>query len=656
MTAQEHGFKAEVQQLLDLMVHSLYSDKEIFLRELISNSADALDKVRFIELTRIDLTAAAGEPGIRIDVDKEANTITLEDDGIGMTEEEVVQNLGTIAHSGTSTFLEQLKESKDKGVSDPNLIGQFGVGFYSCFMVAERVEVETLSALPDSTAVRWSSEGKGTYSIEPAERATRGTRITIHLREADVMEYTEITRLQTIVRKHSNFLSWPVHVAGEQANQAKALWHERPSDVEDEEYNLFFRSLAQDWNDPAMRISVDVDSPLQYKALLFIPGRRPYNLFHPDAEQGPRLYAKRVLIDENARDVLPNWLRFVVGVVDSEDIQLNVSREMVQKTPVVRKIREALTKRVLKELGRLAKKEAAAALAEDEPAKVDDTDTDTDTETAEEVVNTYAQIWENFGVVLKEGFLHAPDHRDRLTPLLRFNASSHDDEQGLISLAEYKEAMVEGQEAIWYIAAQNRDSALSSPHLEAFTKRGWDVIILTDTVDEWMIRELSEFDGVPVKSATKGDLGIDGDDEADEAEEEDAVSIGELGPWMTEVFGGEVSDVRASKRLVDSPCVLVDANDSLMSANEERIRRQAREMIPGLGATRVLELNPDHVVVKNLVRMHAAGQTDEAEPIARLLLDDALLLEGTVRDPAAIGRRLQALLARASAAALKQAE
>jgi len=631
MTAQEHGFKTEVQQLLDLMIHSLYSHKEVFLRELISNAADALDKARFMDLTRIDLTPAAGEAGIRVEVDEEAGVIVIEDDGIGMTQEEAIQNLGTIAHSGSAAFLKQMAEARESGKETPGLIGQFGVGFYASFMVAERVQVDSLSAMPGAVGVRWQSDGKGSYTVEPIEKEHRGTRITIYLRDEDKSEYGSDGRVRTIIRKHSNFVSWPIRMGDEQVNQAKAIWHEDPKTVPDEEYNQFFRSLVQDWTDPAFRIRFSVDTPLQYTALLFIPGRRPYDLFHPEADRGPRLYAKRVLIDEHARDILPDWLRFVRGVVDSEDLQLNVSREMVQKTPVVRKIREALTKRVLKELQKLA-----AAPADQEVEEGATTDRE-----------RYLNIWRDFGVLLKEGYYHAHEHRETLLALMRFNAVSHADEGGLMSLDEYRAAMPEGQDTIWYITAANRDAAVNSPQLEVFRKRGWDVLVLTDTVDEWMIRELKEVEGVAVKSISLGDLDL-GEDDAKEDEEAGADLVG-LIPWMKEIFDGEVNDVRASKRLVDSPAVLVDADDTV-SSNMERILRQAREQV--MTARRVLELNPRHAVVRNLERLRSSGNAQAAEPLARLLLDDALLLEGTVKDPAAIGRRLQALLEQSSAAAL----
>lgn len=625
MTATEHGFKAEVQQLLDLMIHSLYSDKEVFLRELVSNAADALDKVRFLELTRADLVAAAGEPGVRVSVDAEARTVTIEDDGVGLSHDEAVMNLGTIAHSGSAAFLASLKDAPAD--QRPKLIGQFGVGFYSAFMVAEEVVVESRSALPEAEPVRWTSRGQGSFTVEAGERAARGTRITLKLREDDA-DFADADRLRAIVRRHADFLPWPVLVDGEQANRAKALWAEQPSAVSAEEANAFYKSLTMDWQDPALRVHLNVDSPLQYQAMLFIPSERPHDLFRPDADKGPRLYAKRVLILEHAKDLLPDWLRFVRGVVDSEDVQLNVSREMVQKTPAVKKIRDAITGRFLKDLQRLA----------DGP--VDEQVEDGETPRRER----FFQIWRNFGVVLKEGFVNSPEHRERLQPLLRFNALSHADAEGLLSLDEYKAAMPEGQEAIWFLAAETRAAALASPHLEAFRKKGWDVLLLTDPVDEWLMRDLTEHAGVPLKSVARGDLDLTAEEGGEKAD------LSGLTPWLAEIYGDELAGVRASGRLTDSACVLVDDEDGI-SSNMERILQRAQES-SWYKARRYLELNPRHPLVRNLAALKERGSESEAEPLARLLLDEALLLEGTVKDPAAIGRRLQGLLERASQLAL----
>ncbi|HMV67035.1 MAG TPA: molecular chaperone HtpG [Myxococcota bacterium] len=614
---EQHGFKAEVQQLLDLMIHSVYSNRDVFLRELVSNAADALDKVRFVELTEGGLVGAAGDPGVRITIDKDARTITIEDDGVGMSRDEAIQNLGTIAHSGSRQFFEQLKREGASGA--PDLIGRFGVGFYSCFMVAERVVVESQSAWREKGGVRWISAGAGTFEVEEFDRLTRGTRIVLTVRE-DADEYLDVWKVRSIIRTHSNFLAWPIVVDGQQANSGKALWHEPPASVTDEAANELYRSLAMDWEEPIARVHFTVDTPLQLAAMLFIPANRPYDLFVPEADRGPRLYARRVLIEEHARHLVPDWLRFLRGVVDSEDIPLNVSREMVQKTPAVRKIQSMLTKRVLKELKKLAESEPAEGEA-----------------------HPYERFWKAFGLLIKEGYYHdKATYGDELLPLLRFNTTAHADEAGLTSLAAYKAAMPEGQDTIWFITAESRAAALSSPHLEAFRKRGWAVLLLTDAVDEWFVQGLDVFDGTPVKSVARGDLKLDDEAEGDKAD------LAGLAPWMHGLFVDEVASVRESHRLTDSPAVLVDEDDG-MSANMERILRSARQDVQA--AKRHLELNVRHPLIRDLVTLHEKGRLDVAEPIARLLLDDALLLEGTVRDAAAVGRRLQGLLERAAASA-----
>jgi molecular chaperone HtpG len=627
VSATEHGFKAEVQQLLELMIHAVYSDREVFVRELVSNAADALDKVRFLELTRSDLSPSGHEaPGVDITVDKEARTITFADDGIGMSAEEVVENLGTIAKSGTKAFLDQVGQD---GASAPKLIGQFGLGFYSAFMVADRVTVDSRSAVPGAEPVRWTSEGKGQFTTEPGDRAQRGTAITLHLRE-DAGEFLDPVILRGIIRKHSNFLAHPIRVEDEQANTGKALWAEPPSQVTDEEATEFYRTVGNDWREPAHRVHVSVDSPLQYHALLFIPSARPYDLFNPEAEKGPKLYARRVLIEEHAREVLPDWLRFVRGVVDSEDIPLNVSREMVQKTPAVRKIREALTKRLLKDLGEWADRPAAAP--SDNP----------DAEESSAVKPTYSSFWKNFGVLLKEGHTNEKAKwGDLLVPLLRFNALSHADGDGLMSLADYRKAMAPTQDTIWFLTGESRASALASPHLEAFRRRGWDVLLLTDPVDEWLVNSLESFDGMPVKSVARGELDLDEDESAGEK-----ADLTSFAPWLKDLLGDVVVEVRESSRLTDSAVVLVDAEDA-MSANMERLLKQVNAGAMGK-SRRILELNPRHPLIRNLAALNAAGDRERAEPLARMLYDEAVLLDGNVQDPAALGRRLQELLTRAS--------
>ncbi len=618
MSAEQHGFKAEVQQLLDLMIHSVYSNRDVFLRELISNAADALDKARFRSLTEHDLIPAATDnPGVHLSFDPEARTVVLEDDGIGMTREEVIQNLGTIAHSGTKAFVRSATDAQKADL--PEFIGQFGIGFYASFMVADKVVVETRSALAEATGVRWTSSGAGTFEVEDIDKSIRGTRITLHLRE-DAAEYADEDKIREIVREHSNYVSWPVTLGEDRLNSARALWAEQPSQVSEDDANEFYRELSFDFEKPVARVHLSVDSPLQYSALLFVPRRRPYDLFNPEADRGPRLYARRVLIAEHAKELLPDWLRFVKGVVDSADIPLNVSREMVQKTPAVRAMKDAIVKRLLKELGRVA-----------------------DAERVEGEEHAYDVFWESFGVLLKEGYFHdKASYGDRLLPLLRFHTVKHGD--AIQSLAAYKAAMPEGQDTIWYLTGSTREQALASPHLEAFRKKGWDVLLLTDSVDEWFIQGLTEYEGLEVKSVSRGELSIDDDEDGEKAD------LSTLAPWMQGLFEGAVASVRSSNRLTDSAAVLVDEASGVTS-NMERILRAANQDVPT--ARRHLELNVRHPLVKNLATLHARGASDVAEPIARLLLDDAMLLEGSVKDASAIGRRLQGLLERAASAAVE---
>lgn len=615
MGAEQHGFKAEVEQLLQLMIHAVYSNRDVFLRELVSNAADALDKARFLALTTPDLRAPAHDtPGVRITADADARTLVIEDDGIGMSRAEAIDNLGTIAHSGTKAFLAAAKEGAASDL--PQLIGQFGVGFYAVFMVAEQVVVETVPARPGEGGARWSSTGAGTYEVEDFDGEHRGTRITITLRE-DAAEYLEESTVRRVVREHSNFVPWPVLWGDSRLNSGKALWAQSPSEVTDDEANDFYRSLSFDFEPPLLRLHFQVDTPMQYAAMLFVPRTRPYDMFNPGADRGPRLYARKVLIEEHAKDLLPEWLRFVRGVVDSEDIPLNVSREMVQKTPVVRGIRDALVKRLLKELGRLA----GAEVAEGEEDR-------------------YALFWRAFGLLIKEGYWHDKDrYGDRLLPLLRFGHTGGD-AADLLSLDAYKAAMPEGQDAIWYLTAPSREAALASPHLEAFRKKGWDVLLLTDPVDEWLVQVLDAVDDTPLKSVSRGALDLD---DADDAGKTDTKG---LAPWMATVLGDRIAGVRSSSRLTDSPAVLVDDEDAV-STNMERILRQAQQEVPT--QKRWLEINPRHPLVRDLASMHQRGATDRASTLTTLLYDGARLMDGTADDAPEIGRRLAALLADAAA-------
>lgn len=601
------SFQAEVQQLLDLVVHSLYSDREIFLRELVSNASDALDRARFLALQRSDLRPPAGEPGITLAVDKGRGTITVSDDGVGLTREQAVEHLGTIARSGTKAFAQALKE---KGSSAEGLIGQFGVGFYASFMVAHKVEVESLSAEPGAEAIHWESDGGGTFSVAPGSRAERGTTVTLHLR-SDAAEFLDPERLRGIVKKHSDFVAWPVRLDGETVNQRSALWSRNPKEVADDEYRALYKHLSKDWQDPLAWVHFKSEAPLEFASVLFFPATRPWDLDYPDVKRGVRLYQQKVLVLEHAEQFLPRWLRFVRGLVDAPEVQLNVSRELLQNTPVIQAIKKQLVKRVLRRLKELATEDAL----------------------------TYTRFWEAFGTTLKEGVAEDADHREQLAWLLRFKTTEGDDWRDLATL---KTTMKEGQDAIWYLTGLDLARLRQSPQLEKFRQKGWEVILLHDPVDEWVVMNLAEFDGVPLKSVARGELE---EKEEDPIAEEARKQLEPFVGWMREELGGAVSDVRASKRLTESPAVLVDA-DWGVSANLERILRSARQ--EGPKAQRVLEINPEHALVRRLSALQAEGRAEDVKPLARLLLDYAQLAEGHVEDAPGFAKRLALLMAKAA--------
>jgi molecular chaperone HtpG len=606
-------FEADVRQILHLVTHSLYSDREIFLRELVSNASDALDKCRFVGLQRDDLRTIEGEPSIRVTCDAEAFTITIEDDGIGLTAEEAAEHLGTIARSGTSAFAEALK---DKGDNPNALIGQFGVGFYSAFMVADEVLVESLSALPDEAAVCWKSDGGDGYDLSEGTRTVRGTSITLKLRE-DAQEFANNDKLSEIVRKHSDFVPWPVMIDDAQVNRAKAIWMQSPSDVSEDDYNELYKHVSMDWQEPLTRIHIRAEGTLQFNAILFIPKNRPWQLDRMDHKVGVQLFQKGVKVLDHADDIVPRFLRFVTGVVDSPDLDLNVSREILQQTPIVQAIRKQVTKKLLKHLAAEAKKE--------------------------EEENQYDQFWGEFGHILKEGFAEEPGKsKDLLTELLRFETTESDG--ATVSLVDIKEGMEEGQESIWYLTSVDKDRIHAKPVLEGFRKRDWAVLLMTDPVDEWVAMSVSEFDGVTLKSVLTGELPEDEDDNEDTKKAKDEARP--LITWMSELLSPEVAEVRMSNRLTDSPSVLVDKEGG-MGSNMERILKAANQEV-GPGAQRVLEINPNHTLVQTLAKLNNDGTTG-LEPFARLLLDHACIAEGKLEDPQGFAGRLQALMEKAAA-------
>jgi molecular chaperone HtpG len=603
---EQHHFQADAQQILKLVTHSIYSDREIFLRELLSNSSDALDKSRFISLSEGDFRQVE-EPGVRISFDDESKTIIIEDDGVGMTKEEVIENLGTIAQSGTKKFLEGLENSGKL----ESLIGQFGVGFYSAFMIADKVVVDTLSINKDSAAIRWESDGSTGYNLSESTKSTRGTRIMLFVRE-DAHDLVDEFRLKSIAQKHSSFIQWPILLGDEQLNDKKALWTRDPSDVTEEEYNEFYKHLTKDFQEPLAYSHFSMEGSVSFSAVLFIPQRHSLQLDNMNYKVDLRLFQKRVQVLEHANDLLPPYLRFVCGVVDSPDVELNVSREILQKTQVVERIQKQLTKKVLEMLKKIAKDDA----------------------------EKYTQFWGDMGIILKGGIPEDMKNKDKLIELLRARTTKSPDWR---SLADIKEGMQEGQDTIWYLSnASNPDQIGNLPILEGFKKRDWEVMLLTDAVDEWVTMGMQEYQEIPVKSVSQGEF----DDEEDEENQEAKEKVQPLVEWLGELLEEEVEEVRISNRLTDSPSVLVDA-DGGMSSNFQNIMRAINpsQMMPA--AKRILEINPSHPLVQTLTNLNEQGATD-IEPFARLLLDHAMIAEGQLADPQGFAQRLQGLMAKAA--------
>jgi len=626
--AETLGFQAEVKQLLHLMIHSLYSNKEIFLRELVSNASDACDKLRFEAIDRPELLEGDGELAIRVDYDKAARTITISDNGIGLSRDEAVANLGTIARSGTREFFSQLTGDKQK---DAQLIGQFGVGFYSSFIVADRVTVVSRRAgVPADQAVRWESDGQGEFTVAQVEKAGRGTDVTLHLREGED-ELLNGWKLREILRRYSDHISLPIHMAKEEwdekasaqvkrdetetVNQANALWTRPKSEVTDEQYREFYKHVAHDYDDPLAWTHNRVEGRSEYTQLLYVPKHAPFDLWDRDARRGVKLYVKRVFIMDDAEQLLPAYLRFVRGVIDSADLPLNVSREILQESRDVRAIREGSAKRVL-------------ALLED---------------LAENRKEDYAAFWGQFGQVLKEGTGEDAANLERIARLLRFASTHQEDDAQVVSLADYVSRMKEGQDKIYYVTADNPTSARNSPHLEIFRKKGIEVLLMSDRVDEWMLSYLREFDGKPLASVAKGGLDLEAlaDDEEKKKQSEIAEQFKPLVERLQKSLDERVKEVRVTLRLVDSPaCVVVGEHE--LSPHVLRMLKAAGQNAPTIKP--VLEINPEHPLV---ARVRDAQDAD-FDQWALLLLEQAMLAEGAqLPDPAAFVRRVNRLLLQA---------
>jgi molecular chaperone HtpG len=651
MTAgvEQLEFQAEARQLLDLMVHSVYSDKDSFLRELISNASDALDKLRIEAFRNKDLdpnTTDTSDLHIEIEADKDARTLTVRDNGIGMTRAEVVDLIGTLAKSGTADLRQQLREAqnaKNTAVSE-ELIGQFGIGFYSTFMVADKVELLTHKA-GESEATKWESSGDGTYTIAAVEGAPQGTSVTLHLKPEDkedaLHDYTSEWKIRTLVKKYSDFIAWPIRMevetrtpasedGGEETvtietqtlNSMKALWARPKDEVSDEEYKEFYKHISHAWDEPLEVISMKAEGTFEYQALLFIPSRAPFDLYEPGADIGVQLYVKRVFIMGDCDELMPRYLRFIKGVVDAQDLSLNVSREILQQDRQINAIRRRLTKKVLSTI-----KDLQAERPDD-----------------------YRTFWGQFGNVLKEGLMRDFDNQETLLQISSF-ASTHSDDE-LTTLAQYVERMKEGQEQIFYATGESRQQILNSPHLEAFKAKGYEVVLLTDAVDEIWLGSVTEFDGKPLQSVAKGEVDLDTDEEkaAHEAErKEQEKDFADLLTWLTETLSEHVKEVRLSTRLTASPaCLITDAFG--ITPTLARMYRASGQDIPV--EKRTLELNPNHPLVTGLQQAHK-DRGDDAEQLAKvaetaeLLYGTALLAEGsTPEDPARFAELLADRLAR----------
>ena len=612
----EHSFRAEVNQVLDIVINSLYSHREIFLRELISNSADALDKLRFKAVTDEGLMDGESDLEIQLVPDKEAKTLTIIDTGIGMGKDDLVENLGTIAHSGSRRFLEAArgqaasKDGDDASGTGVDLIGQFGVGFYSAFLVAERVEVRSCAAGEDS-GWRWESEAKGTFTLEPdADWTTRGTAIILHMKD-DQAEFLDEYKIRELVRKYSDFVSWPILLEiereegedddkkmvkkDETINKASALWRRPRSEIKDEEYTEFYRHVAHAYDEPLDTLHFQIEGTTSYTGLLYIPTQAPFDLFDRERRQGVRLYVKRVMIMEDCKDFVPDHLRFVRGVIDSDDLPLNVSRELLQEDQTVRSIKKTVVNKVLQALERMAEKQP----------------------------EEYQSFWNEFGKVLKEGLHSDFVNKERIAKLTRWPSSKEE----FTSLDEYVARMPEEQDAIYYAFGQNRSAVENSPHIEALKKQDVEVLYMTDPIDEWAVDGIREYEGKPLKSAMKSDLDLD----KEQTEEEKAEKVAneerleDLCERAKGVLEESISEVRISNRLTDSPCCLVVPEGGMHAHVERMLRAQGQEMPT---QKRILEINPDHPVVEKVHALHAEdAKSDEVAEWLHLLHDQALLAE-----------------------------
>jgi len=628
MTAENFQFQAEVSRLLHIVTNALYSDKQIFLRELISNASDACEKLRYLAIADPALTESDPEFRIAITINKDAGTLSISDNGVGMTRDELIENLGTIARSGSTAFMEQLEEAKS---GDLSVIGQFGVGFYSAFMVADAVSVTTRRA-GEEQAFTWKSGGTGDYTIEDATKDGRGTEITLHIRD-DQKEFLEPYRLRSIIETYSDHIAFPITISGgkdgedleddeadKPVNRASALWTRSKSDITEEQYTEFYRHVGGGFDEPWLTLHSHVEGKVEYRLLLFIPTERPFDLFNPDRKHQLKLYVKRVFITDEAEGLAPSYLRFLRGVVDSEDLPLNVSREMLQNEPLLRHMRSQIVKRVLTELERKSKNDAEG----------------------------FRKFWDAFGAVLKEGIYEDHEFGERILKLARFHTTNGDE---TTDLAGYVERMKEGQEAIYYITAEDADAARKSPQLEGFRAKGVEVLLLTDPVDDFWLNVRPAFEEKSFRSVTRGgaDLskiaGGDEDKSEDDADKPGETEMGTLIAALKTALGDAVKDVRQSDRLQESPVCLV-ADEFDMDLRLERMLKAHKQVDEA--SKRIIEINPRHALIRRLAeKVKADGVEGEFEEAAKLLLDQALIIEGEpIADPAAFSRRMADFIAR----------
>jgi len=625
------GFQTEVKQLLHLMIHSLYSNKEIFLRELISNASDAVDKLRFEALAKPELLEGGAELKIRVTFDKDANTVTIDDNGIGMSREDVIAHLGTIAKSGTADFMKNLTGDQKK---DSHLIGQFGVGFYSAFIVAEQVDVFSRRAgAPANEGVHWSSRGEGDFEVATVEKAERGTRIVLHLK-ADEAEFADGWRLRNVIKKYSDHIALPIELPKEQAaaegeeapaepawetvNRASALWTRPRTEIKDEEYQEFYKHIGHDFENPLSWSHNKVEGKLEYNSLLYVPARAPFDLYHREAPRGLKLYVQRVFIMDQAESFLPLYLRFIKGVVDSNDLSLNVSREILQKDPIIDSMKTALTKRVLDMLEKLAKNEP----------------------------EQYKGFWKNFGQVLKEGPAEDFANKEKIAGLLRFSSTHDDSGEQSVSLADYLARAKEGQSKIYYLTGDSYAQVKNSPHLEVFRKKGIEVLLLTDRIDEWLMSYLTEFDGKTLTDVARGDLDLGTLDSEEDKQAQEAVAKDKEGlvERLKGALGDSVSEVRVSHRLTDSPAILAIGEHD-MGLQMRQILEASGQKVPDTKP--IFEFNPAHPL---LDKLDHEQDEDRFADFAHILFDQAALAAGdSLKDPAAYVRRLNKLLIELSA-------